>query len=43
MKILVIEDSEPLRRSLEVGLNNLGFTIDGTGGGSHGLSMALSK
>lgn len=42
MKILVIEDSEPLRRSLQVGLNNLGFTVDETGDGSEGLSMALS-
>ena len=41
MKILVIEDSEPLRRSLDVGHNNLGFTVDGTGDGSQGLSMAL--
>ena len=42
MKILVIEDSEALRRSLYVGLNNLGFTVDETGDGSQGLSMALS-
>lgn len=42
MKILVIEDSEPLRRSLLVGLNNLGFTVDESGDGSEGLSMALS-
>lgn len=42
MKILIIEDSEPLRRSLDVGLNNLGFTVDSSGDGSHGLSMALS-
>ena len=42
MKILVIEDSEALRRSLQVGLSNLGFTVDETGDGSEGLSMALS-
>ncbi|MGR6838787.1 response regulator transcription factor [Aliivibrio wodanis] len=41
MKILLIEDSEHLRRSLVVGLSNLGFTIDETGDGSVGLSMAL--
>ena len=40
MKLLVIEDSEPLRRSLTIGLNNLGFTVDSTGNGSEGLSMA---
>jgi len=42
MKILVIEDSEALRRSLQVGFSNLGFTVDETGDGSEGLSMALS-
>ncbi len=42
MNILVIEDSEALRRSLQVGLGNLGFTVDETGDGSEGLSMALS-
>ncbi|MEJ2764633.1 response regulator transcription factor [Photobacterium sp. MCCC 1A19761] len=43
MKLLIIEDSEPLRRSLVVGLNHLGFTTDDTGDGSHGLSMALNN
>jgi DNA-binding response OmpR family regulator len=43
MKLLLIEDSEVLRRSLMVGLNNLGFTIDDTGDGSQGLSMALNN
>lgn len=43
MKLLLIEDSEVLRRSLKVGLNNLGFTLDETGDGSQGLSMALSN
>ena len=42
MKVLVIEDSISLRRSLRVGLTNLGFTVDDTGDGSEGLSMALS-
>lgn len=42
MKLLLIEDSEALRRSLSVGLNNLGFTVDETGDGSIGLSMALT-
>lgn len=41
MKILVIEDSQHLRRSLVVGLSNLGFTIEATGDGSEGLNLAL--
>jgi DNA-binding response OmpR family regulator len=42
LKILIIEDSTSLRRSLKIGLTNLGFTVDDTGDGSEGLSMALS-
>ncbi|MFB9135696.1 response regulator transcription factor [Vibrio olivae] len=41
MKLLIIEDSEPLRRSLCVGLSNLGFAVDDSGDGAQGLSMAL--
>lgn len=41
MKILVIEDSPHLRRSLIVGLSNLGFTVEATGDGSEGLELAL--
>ncbi|MZI94462.1 response regulator [Vibrio sp. CAIM 722] len=41
MKILIVEDSEVLRRSLVVGLNHLGFATDETGDGSEGLAMAL--
>ncbi|CAM3875819.1 response regulator transcription factor [Rheinheimera salexigens] len=41
MNLLLIEDSVSLRRSLKVGLENLGFTVDETGDGSEGLSMAL--
>jgi DNA-binding response OmpR family regulator len=41
MKILVIEDSENLRRSLIVGLSNLGFTVEATGDGAEGLNLAL--
>ncbi|MBD1573316.1 response regulator transcription factor [Vibrio sp. S17_S38] len=41
MKLLIIEDSEALRRSIMVGLNNLGFTVDEAGDGATGLSMAL--
>lgn len=43
MKVLLIEDSEPLRRGLKVGLDHLGYTIDETGDGAHGLSMALTN
>lgn len=42
MKVLIIEDSTSLRRSLKIGLSNLGFTVDDTGDGSEGLTMALS-
>lgn len=42
MKVLIIEDSISLRRSIKIGLTNLGFTVDDTGDGSEGLSMALS-
>jgi two-component system copper resistance phosphate regulon response regulator CusR len=42
LKILIIEDSTSLRRSLKIGLSNLGFTVDDTGDGSEGLSMALA-
>jgi two-component system copper resistance phosphate regulon response regulator CusR len=41
VKVLLIEDSSSLRRSLKAGLRNLGFTVDDTGDGSQGLSMAL--
>jgi DNA-binding response OmpR family regulator len=43
MKILLVEDSEALRRGLRVGLDHLGYTIDETGDGSEGLSMALTN
>ena len=42
LKILIIEDSTSLRRSLKIGLSNLGFTVDDTGDGSEGLSMVLA-
>jgi DNA-binding response OmpR family regulator len=42
LNILIIEDSTSLRRSLKIGLSNLGFTVDDTGDGSEGLSMALT-
>jgi DNA-binding response OmpR family regulator len=42
LKVLIIEDSTSLRRSLKIGLSNLGFTVDDTGDGSEGLSMVLA-
>lgn len=41
MRLLLIEDSTPLRRSLTLGLEKLGYSVDSTGDGSEGLSMAL--
>lgn len=41
MKILVIEDSERLRRSLGEGLERVGFSVDLAADGDDGLSYAL--
>lgn len=43
MKLLIIEDSSALRRSLVVGFNNLGITTDEADNGSDGLSLALNN
>ncbi|MDV7105790.1 response regulator transcription factor [Vibrio sp. TH_r3] len=43
MKLLLVEDSLSLRNSLKIGLENLGFTVDDTGDGSEGLTMALMQ
>ncbi len=40
VKTLVIEDSERLRRSLEVGLRRSGFSVDVAGDGEDGLAHA---
>ncbi len=40
MKILVIEDSERLQRSLELGLQRSGFAVDVVGDGEEGLAYA---
>lgn len=37
MRILVIEDYQPLRKSLEQGLHEAGFAVDATGDGTEGL------
>jgi len=42
LKVLIIEDSVSLRRSLKIGLTNLSFTVDDTGDGAEGVSMALT-
>jgi DNA-binding response OmpR family regulator len=42
MKLLIIEDSVSLRRSLSIGLKNLGFSVDEAGDGVEGLSMAMT-
>ncbi|XAM00378.1 response regulator transcription factor [Phycisphaeraceae bacterium D3-23] len=40
MRLLVIEDYEPLRRSLVRGLGEAGFAVDATGDGKEGLWFA---
>jgi len=40
MKVLVVEDSERLRRSLEHGLRRSGFSVEVTGDGRSGLEHA---
>jgi DNA-binding response OmpR family regulator len=42
MKILVIEDSERLRRSLATGLSRSGFAVDTAGDGEAGLEFLAS-
>ena len=40
MKILLVDDSERLRRSLTAGLRNSGFTVEAVGDGEAGLAHA---
>lgn len=40
MKLLIVEDSERLRRSLQQGLTRMGFTVDVSGHGLDGLTFA---
>lgn len=42
MNILIVEDSDKLRRSLRIGLVGLGFAVDEASDGADGLSMALA-
>ena len=41
MRILLIEDSESLRKSLGLGLRKTGYSVDVAADGAEGLSMAL--
>ncbi len=43
MRILVVEDSEPLRESLRVGLAREGFAVDAAADGEAGLSLARNN
>lgn len=43
MRILIVEDSEPLRESLRVGLGREGFAVDVAGDGKTGLSYARNN
>lgn len=41
MKILVVEDSEKLRKALKTGLRKLGYAVDFAVDGEQGLQFAL--
>ena len=43
MRILVIEDYDPLRKSLAKGLQEAGFAVDATGDGEEGLWYAMDE
>lgn len=43
MRLLVIEDYEPLRRNLAKGLTESGFAVDATGDGKEGLWLAQDE
>jgi DNA-binding response OmpR family regulator len=43
MKILLIEDSERLRKSISKGLTHMGMTVDQAGDGEEGLNYALNQ
>ncbi len=43
MRLLLIEDSERLRRSLGAGLRDAGYAVDGAGDGETGLWMAKEQ
>ena len=43
MRILLVEDSERLQRSVSTGLRKAGYAVDATGDGKEGLWMAQSN
>ena len=43
MRILVVEDSEKLRRAIQFGLRKSGYAVDATGDGEEGLWFAQSN
>lgn len=43
MRVLVVEDSEKLRRALQFGLRKAGYAVDATGDGEEGLWFAQSN
>ncbi len=43
MRVLVVEDYGPLRKSLKQGLKEAGFAVDATGDGKEGLWFAMSN
>lgn len=43
MRVLIVEDSEPLRESLRTGLSRAGFAVDVAGDGKLGLSQARNN
>jgi DNA-binding response OmpR family regulator len=43
MRVLIVEDSEPLRESLRLGLTREGFAVDVAGDGEVGLSQARNN
>lgn len=43
MRILVVEDSEKLRRAIQFALRKAGYVVDGTGDGEEGLWFAESN
>ena len=42
MKLLIIEDSPNLRKSLVAGFTRLNYAVDATGDGKEGLSYAMT-
>ena len=43
MRILIIEDYEPLQKSLKQGLREAGYAVDATGDGEEGLWYSMSN